>query len=176
MSHKKLDYGIAFLSIALMATPAVAADRKPTALLINGFMQYQPDILTPLAQLGWKLEQQGWRVVIDTHLGIQSGGEEPVVIIAHSAGGATALEIAKRQVDQAKFHPAVIMLDAAPRWGSVYRCHVKHCVNIKTPGYPDIRGAKNVPVRIGLLGHVRLATSDHVQQMILRETAPLLHD
>ena len=35
-----------------------------------------------------EMARQGWRVVIDTHLGLSTKSEEPVLIVGHSAGGA----------------------------------------------------------------------------------------
>lgn len=122
------------LAAALIATPAAAQSVvvKPTALLFNGLAQYQPGILTPLAALASDLRQQGWRVVIDNHLGIFSRNEEPVLIVGHSAGGARAYMFGKKMVEEAKFHPLIITLDAATVWGDVYRCPVENCINIHT--------------------------------------------
>lgn len=159
---------------AVMLTVPAAAQTRPTAVLLDGFAMYQPAPLRPLAELGSKLERQGFRVVHDTHLGLFAAAEEPVVLIGHSAGGATALALAKRQVEQVKYHPTVILLDAAPHWSGVWRCHVARCIAFHTLGYPTIRGARNIPVRIGLFEHARIATDDHVIATILRQTAQLV--
>ncbi len=111
---------LAAVAAALIASPAAAQSPfKPTALLFNGLAQYQPGILTPLAPLASDLREQGWRVIIDSHLGLFSRSEEPVLIIGHSAGGARAYMFGKRMVDEAKFHPMIITLDAATVWGNV---------------------------------------------------------
>src|ERR1700754_3921457 len=121
-----MKYALAF-AVAMIATPAAAqvdhatSPFKPTALLFNGLAQYQPGALTPLAPLANDLRRQGWRVLIDTHLGLTTRSEEPVLIIGHSPGGARAYMFGKRMVDEAKFHPTIITLDAATVWGDVYR-------------------------------------------------------
>lgn len=134
------------LAAALVATPAAAQSPvKPTALLFNGLAQYQPGILTPLAPLASDLRAQGWRVVIDTHLGLFTRSEEPVLIVGHSAGGARAYMFGKKMADEAKFHPTIITLDAATVWGNVYRCPVESCINIHTLTYPKIPGSYKGP-------------------------------
>ncbi len=159
------------LVIVLIATPAFAG--KPTAVLCNGAFQFQPGMLTPLASLGRRLEQQGWRVVIDNHI-LCGEGEEPVLIVGHSAGGASALAFAKRQVEQTKFHPTVVLLDAAPWWSGVYRSHVEHCFSIRTPEYPKIPRCKNIDAPPLVMGHVTIPFSDSVQRTILSYSATLL--
>lgn len=167
------------LAAALIATPATAQSPiKPTALLFNGLAQYQPGMLTPLAPLANDLRAQGWRVVIDTHLGLFTKSEEPVLIVGHSAGGARAYMFGKRMADEAKFHPTIITLDAATIWGDVYRCPVENCINIHTLTYPRIPGSYNLRVgnvTNGIVTHVSIPFNSDVRKAILQQAADLLH-
>jgi hypothetical protein len=166
------------LAAALIATPAAAQSPvKPTALLFNGLAQYQPGILTPLAPLASDLRAQGWRVVIDNHLGIFSRSEEPVLIIGHSAGGARAYMFGKKMVDEAKYHPLIITLDAATVWGDVYRCPVENCINIHTLTYPRIPGSYNLSagkVTDSIVTHVSIPMNGDIRRAILQQAADLL--
>ncbi len=67
-----------------------------------------------------------------------------MLIVGHSAGGARAYMFGKKMADEAKFHPAIITLDAATVWGDVYRCPVESCINIHTLTYPKIPGSYNL--------------------------------
>jgi hypothetical protein len=167
------------LAAALIATPAIAQSPvKPTALLFNGLAQYQPGFLTPLAVLASDLRAQGWRVVIDTHLGRQTQDEEPVLIIGHSAGGARAYMFGKRMVKEAKFHPTIITLDAATVWGDVYTCPVESCINIHTATYPRIPGSYNLAaskVTDSIVTHVTIPFNSEVRKAILQQTADLMN-
>lgn len=177
----KLALGLAAagLAAALAATPAAAQSPvKPTALLFNGLAQYQPGALTPLAPLANDLRRQGWRVLIDTHLGLTTRSEEPVLIIGHSAGGARAYMFGKRMVDEAKFHPTIITLDAATVWGDVYRCPVENCINIHSPTYPKIPGSYNLASRKvtdSIVTHVSIPFNSDVRKAILAQSAELLN-
>jgi hypothetical protein len=166
------------LAAALIATPAAAQSPvKPTALLFNGLAQYQPGILTPLAALANDLRRQGWRVVIDTHLGLYTKSEEPVLIVGHSAGGARAYMFGKKMVDEAKFHPAIITLDAATVWGDVYRCPVESCINIHTLTYPKIPGSYNLSagkVTNSIVTHVSIPLNGDIRKAILQQAADLM--
>lgn len=166
------------LAAALIATPAAAQSPvKPTALLFNGLAQYQPGILTPLAALANDLRGQGWRVVIDTHLGLYTKSEEPVLIVGHSAGGARAYMFGKKMVDEAKFHPAIITLDAATVWGDVYRCPVESCINIHTLTYPKIPGSYNLSagkVTNSIVTHVTIPLNGDIRKAILQQAADLI--
>jgi hypothetical protein len=166
------------LAAALIATPAAAQSPvKPTALLFNGLAQYQPGILTPLAALANDLRRQGWRVVIDTHLGLYTKSEEPVLIVGHSAGGARAYMFGKKMVDEAKFHPAIITLDAATVWGDVYRCPVESCINIHTLTYPKIPGSYNLSagkVTNSIVTHVTIPLNGDIRKAILQQAADLM--
>lgn len=166
------------LAAALIATPAAAQSPvKPTALLFNGLAQYQPGILTPLAALANDLRRQGWRVVIDTHLGLFTKSEEPVLIIGHSAGGARAYMFGKKMVEEAKFHPAIITLDAATVWGDVYRCPVESCINIHTLTYPKIPGSYNLSagkVTNSIVTHVSIPMNGDIRKAILQQAADLM--
>ncbi|HWV53177.1 hypothetical protein [Pseudorhodoplanes sp.] len=166
------------LAAALIATPVAAQSPvKPTALLFNGLAQYQPGILTPLAPLASDLRQQGWRVVIDNHLGIFSRSEEPVLIIGHSAGGARAYMFGKKMVEEAKFHPTIITLDAATIWGDVYRCPVENCINIHTLTYPRIPGSYNLSagkITDSIVTHVSIPLNGDIRKAILQQAADLL--
>lgn len=159
------------LSAQILAAPALA-QKRPTVVMYDGALQYQPAILRPLSLSGLaaKLERQGFRVVPDTHLALETDDEEPVAYIGHSAGGAAALKAAKRQAEQAKYKPLVITFDAAPHWAGVWHCAVDVCLNFKTLGYPDIKGAKNIPV---VATHALLPFDDNVQSIVLKYTAPL---
>lgn len=177
-----MKFALAF-ALALIATPAAAQPEhaalpiKPTALLFNGLAQYQPGILTPLAPLAADLRRQGWRVVIDTHLGLWTKNEEPVLIIGHSAGGARAYMFGKRMVDEAKFHPTIITLDAATIWGDVYRCPVENCINIHSPTYPRIPGSYNLRssnVTNSIVTHVSIPFNSDIRRAILQQSADLL--
>jgi hypothetical protein len=166
------------LAAALIATPAAAQSPiKPTALLFNGLAQYQPGILTPLAPLASDLRAQGWRVVIDTHLGLFTKNEEPVLVVGHSAGGARAYMFGKKMVDEAKFHPLIITLDAATVWGDVYRCPVENCINIHTLTYPRIPGSYNLStgkVTDSIVTHVTIPMNGDIRKAILQQAADLL--
>jgi hypothetical protein len=166
------------LAAALIATPAAAQSPvKPTALLFNGLAQYQPGILTPLAALANDLRQQGWRVVIDSHLGLFTKSEEPVLIVGHSAGGARAYMFGKKMVEEAKFHPAIITLDAATVWGDVYRCPVESCINIHTLTYPKIPGSYNLSagkVTNSIVTHVTIPMNGDIRKAILQQAADLM--
>ncbi len=166
------------LAAALIVTPAAAQSPvKPTALLFNGLAQYQPGILTPLAPLAADLRQQGWRVLIDTHLGLYTRNEEPVLIIGHSAGGARAYMFAKRMVQEAKFHPAVITLDAATVWGDVYTCPVESCINIHTATYPKIPGSYNLrtsKLTDAIVTHVSVPFNTDIRRAIVAQASELL--
>ncbi len=177
----KYAFALAITVTALVATPASAqvegSPFKPTALLFNGLAQYQPGILTPLAPLASDLRAQGWRVVIDTHLGLWSKSEEPVLIIGHSAGGARAYMFGKRMADEAKFHPVIITLDAATIWGDVYRCPVENCINIHSPTYPRIPGSYNLSsgkVTDSIVTHVSIPFNSDIRRAILQQSADLL--
>jgi hypothetical protein len=169
----------AFTYLALAAAPAAAQSPvKPTALLFNGLAQYQPGILTPLAPLASDLRAQGWRVVIDTHLGLFTKSEEPVLIIGHSAGGARAFMFGRRMADEAKFHPVIITLDAATIWGDVYRCPVENCINIHSATYPRIPGSYNLSsgkVTDSIVTHVSIPFNSDIRRAILKQSADLLH-
>ena len=166
------------IAAALIATPAAAQSPvKPTALLFNGLAQYQPGILTPLAPLASDLRAQGWRVVIDTHLGLYSKSEEPVLIVGHSAGGARAYMFGKRMADEAKFHPLIITLDAATVWGDVYRCPVESCINIHTLTYPKIAGSYNLRagnITNSIVTHVSIPFNSDIRKAILQQAADLM--
>jgi hypothetical protein len=166
------------LAAALIATPAAAQSPvKPTALLFNGLAQYQPGILTPLAALASDLRNQGWRVVIDSHLGLFTRNEEPVLVIGHSAGGARAYMFGKKMVDEAKFHPLIVTLDAATVWGDVYRCPVENCINIHTLTYPKIPGSYNLSagkVTDSVVTHVTVPLNRDIRKAILQQAADLL--
>ena len=166
------------LAAALFATPALAQSPvKPTAVLFNGLAQYQPGILTPLAPLASDLREQGWRVVIDSHLGLWTRSEEPVLVIGHSAGGARAYMFGKRLADEAKFHPMIITLDAATVWGDVYRCPVENCINIHTLTYPRIPGSYNLrtsKITDSIVTHVSIPMNGDIRRAILQQTAELL--
>ena len=180
----KLAFGLASAGLALAltafsaATPAAAQSPfKPTALLFNGLAQYQPGALTPLAPLANDLRQQGWRVLIDTHLGLSTRDEEPVLIIGHSAGGARAYMFGKRMVDAVKFHPTIITLDAATVWGDVYRCPVESCINIHSATYPKIPGSYNLASRKvtnSIVTHVSIPFNSDIRKAILQQSAELL--
>jgi hypothetical protein len=166
------------LAAALIATPAAAQSPvKPTALLFNGLAQYQPGILTPLAPLANDLRAQGWRVVIDSHLGLFTKNEEPVLIVGHSAGGARAYMFGKKMVEEAKFHPLIITLDAATVWGDVYRCPVENCINIHTLTYPKIPGSYNLSagkITDSIVTHVTIPMNGDIRKAILQQAADLL--
>lgn len=166
------------LAAALIATPVAAQSPfKPTAVLFNGLAQYQPGIITPLAALAGDLRRQGWRVVIDSHLGLFTKSEEPVLIVGHSAGGARAYMFGKRMVDEAKFHPMIITLDAATVWGDVYRCPVESCINIHTLTYPKIPGSYNLrssKITDSIVTHVSIPMNSEIRKAILQQAADLL--
>ncbi len=162
---------------AVFAAQPATAQVKPTAILFNGLAQYQPGILTPLAPLAADLRRQGWRVLIDSHLGLQTGDEEPVLLIGHSAGGARAYQFAKKMVEQAKYNPTVITLDAATVWGDVYTCPVANCMNIHTATYPKIPGSYNLStgkVTDSFVTHVSVPFNGSIRKAILRQTAELM--
>lgn len=174
-----MKFALALAAAALIATPAAAQSPvKPTALLFNGLAQYQPGFLTPLAPLASDLRAQGWRVVIDTHLGLRSGDEEPVLIIGHSAGGARAYMFGRRMVKEAKFHPMIITLDAATIWGDVYTCPVESCINIHSATYPRIPGSYNLAaskVTDTVVTHVTIPLVSGIRKAILQQAADLLN-
>lgn len=177
-----MKYALA-LAAAILAAPAAGQAEprspvKPTALLFNGLAQYQPGFLTPLAPLADDLRRQGWRVVIDTHLGLSTKSEEPVLIVGHSAGGARAYMFGKRMANEAKFHPTIITLDAATVWGDVYRCPVENCINIHSSTYPKIPGSYNLrssSVTNSIVTHVSIPFNSDIRRAILKQSADLLH-
>lgn len=109
----------------------------PVVILINGLFMYQPGIVTPLAPLANRLEAAGWEVCIDTHLLTRCPGVKPDLIIGHSQGGKSALELAARYPDS-----TVVTFDAV----RMPPCRARRCVNFRTAGYPNVAHAENIPV------------------------------
>lgn len=109
---------------------------KPLAILLNGLTVYQPSPFTPLDPLGYRLREAGYEVCVTNHFNTGCRGRSAALIIGHSQGGATAIELGNSQ-------PAalVITFDAV----RTPRC-LTYCVNYKTQPYPLIPGANNVPV------------------------------
>lgn len=136
---------------------------KPLAILLNGLLAYQPASLTPLAPLGSLLEKHGYEVCITNHFNTGCAGREPVLIIGHSQGGASALELAQR-------YPAarVVTFDAV----RMPRCASRSgCLNFRTPGYPRVPGALNIDLDLSFT-HIGLPLSPTLQQ---RTIAYALH-
>jgi len=132
----------------MTAGPAVA-------VLINGLLMYQPGALTPLAPLASKLEAAGWSVCIDNHFLTKCSGSKPDLIIGHSQGGATALQFAARNPEA-----VVVTFDAVRMIG----CRARRCLNFRTPGYPRVAGASDVPV---MAGHTTMVYGARLQTRVL---------
>lgn len=145
--------------------------KLPTILLLNGLLQYQPAILTPLGMgmfgLRPMLEEMGFRVITDTHLALRSTEEEPVAVIGHSAGGGAALKFAEGQVRNARFHPIVITFDAVPP----YKCPTR-CFNFKSAAYWPVPGATNILVDLPF-SHTYMVLAPSVKMKVKSLVVPL---
>jgi len=137
---------------------------KPLAILLNGLLAYQPAPLTPLAELGGKLEAIGYEVCITNHFNTGCGGRSPALIIGHSQGGASALALS------AKYPAARVVTFDAVRMG---RCasHIG-CLNFRTSGYPSVPGAVNISLSLSY-DHITLPMrNDLIERTIIYAQIP----
>ncbi|MDP2804109.1 MAG: hypothetical protein Q8O26_19735 [Phreatobacter sp.] len=162
--------------MALLATlgPTRADDSRPAALLLDGLFIYVHQSYVGVSALAPMLERMGYSTAVDTHLMTRTARSEPVLIIGHSMGGATALRRARELVEAGRPAPLVITIDAA--FGSP-PCPVPRCINYFSPGFPKVEGAENIDAwQAGafLVNHAMLATSPVVQQLVLERANALI--
>lgn len=162
--------------MALLASPgpARADDSRPTALLLDGLFIYVHQTHVGVSALAPMLERMGYSTAVDTHLMTRTASREPVLIIGHSMGGATALRRARELVEAGRPAPLVITIDAA--FGSS-PCPVPRCINYFSPGFPKVEGAENIDAwQAGafLVNHAMLATSPVVQKLVLERADALI--
>lgn len=165
---------IALIALCGLPLSSHAEEAARTALLLDGLGVYVANSYVGVSTLAGPLQQQGYRTVVDTHFMRKSNGELPSVIIGHSMGGSAALSYATRLVQAGYPAPLVITIDAAI--GSP-PCGVPRCINIHSPGFPDIVGAQNIDAwRSGanMVNHAMLATNPAIQRLVLQFTATLM--
>jgi pimeloyl-ACP methyl ester carboxylesterase len=151
--------------------------KLPTILIINGLLQYQTmlpvPMPTPTSGIVSDLREIGFRVIEDTHLLWAHNDEEPVVVIGHSRGGATALRFAEKQKREVKYNPMVITFDAAPPM----RCPVARCINFQSKEYRllPVPGAQNIDADMPFMpvvSHSLMPLSPHVRARVKRLVMP----
>jgi len=160
--------------LALTLGPTSAQDTRPTVLLLDGLFIYVNQTYVGVYALAPRLEEMGYRAVVDTHLMARSSTEEPALIIGHSMGGTSALKHAAQMVAAGKPAPVILTIDAA--FGSP-PCPVARCTNYFSPGFPKLEGAENVDAwQAGafMVNHAMLATNETVQRLVLQKAAALL--
>lgn len=168
-------FGI-LLTVACLAglSAARAQDTRPTVLLLDGLFIYVHQTYVGVSALAPRLEEMGYRAVVDTHLMARTSTEEPALIIGHSMGGTSALKHAAQMVAAGKPAPVILTIDAA--FGSP-PCPVARCTNYFSPGFPKLEGAENVDAwQAGafMVNHAMLATNETVQRLVLQKAAALL--
>ncbi|MBS7542855.1 hypothetical protein [Ancylobacter oerskovii] len=155
-------------------TPAPGAPSRPLplpqpplVLLLDGLGVYVENDYVGVSALSRPLRQQGFRTRSDTHFLNRQAGAVPEVIIGHSLGGSTALNFARDLMRRGHAAPLVITIDAAP--GSP-ACPVARCINIHGPGFPDVRGARNIDAWAAgarFVSHAQLPTHPAVEALVL---------
>ncbi|WP_310207488.1 hypothetical protein [Ancylobacter sp. 3268] len=153
------------------APPAPAPLKPPLVLLLDGLGVYVENDYVGVSALSRPLRQQGFRTRSDTHFLNRQAGAVPNVVIGHSLGGSTALRFAGDLARRGDPAPLVITIDAAPGSPS---CPVARCINIHGPGFPDVRGARNIDAwgaGARFVTHAQLPTHPAVEAMILDLTA-----
>lgn len=151
--------------------PAPPPLQPPLVLLLDGLGVYVENDYVGVSALSRPLRQQGFRTRSDTHFLNKQAGAAPNVVIGHSLGGSTALRFAGDLVRRGDPAPLVITIDAAPGSPS---CPVARCINIHGPGFPDVRGARNIDAWAAgarFVAHAQLPTHPAVEAMILDLTA-----
>jgi pimeloyl-ACP methyl ester carboxylesterase len=164
------------LGLLAASGPARAAETRPTALLLDGLFIYVHQAYVGVSALAPLLERLGYRAAVDTHLMTRTAREEPVLLVGHSMGGATALRRAREMVEAGKPAPVVITIDAA--FGSP-PCPVPRCVNYYSPGFPKVEGAENIDAwQAGafMANHALLATHPAVQRLVLERARALIEE
>jgi hypothetical protein len=162
--------------LAIVCAPATAAaqDTRPSVLLLDGLFIYVHQQYVGVSALAGMLDRLGYRTLVDTHLMTRTANAAPDVIIGHSMGGSSALKYAGEMVAAGKPAPVIITIDAA--FGSP-ACPVPRCINIRTPGFPDVAGAENIEAwKAGafMVNHAMLATNEVVQGLVLREMQAII--
>jgi hypothetical protein len=176
MGQRLIRIAAAVIALCAGAGPAFAQNgtHKPTALLLDGLFIYVQQNYIGVSVLAANVERLGYRAVVDNHLMSRTAGVEPDVIIGHSMGGATALRYAREQIAAGKPAPLVITIDAA--FGSP-SCPATRCINIHSPGFPQVVGAENIDAwQSGafMVNHAMLATNETVQRMVMERLTELL--
>ncbi|MCB4771873.1 hypothetical protein LGR54_25000 [Ancylobacter sp. Lp-2] len=146
----------------------------PLVLLLDGLGVYVETDYVGVSALSRPLRQQGFRTLSDTHFLNRQAGAVPDVVIGHSLGGSTALSFARDLVRRGHRAPLVITIDAAP--GSP-ACPVERCINIHGPGFPNVRGARNIDAWAAgarFVNHASLPTHPAVEALILDQTASFM--
>ncbi|AVO44240.1 alpha/beta fold hydrolase [Phreatobacter cathodiphilus] len=164
------------LGLLAASGPARAGETRPTALLLDGLFIYVHQAYVGVSALAPLLERLGYRAAVDTHLMTRTAREEPVLLVGHSMGGATALKRAREMVEAGKPAPVVITIDAA--FGSP-PCPVPRCVNYYSPGFPKVEGAENIDAwQAGafMANHALLATHPAVQRLVLERARALIEE
>lgn len=156
------------------SAPVPVPQQPPLVLLLDGLGVYVETDYVGVSALARPLRQQGFRTLSDTHFLNRQARAVPDVIIGHSLGGSTALTFARDLVRRGHEAPLVITVDAAP--GSP-PCPVAHCINIHGPGFPNVRGARNIDAWAAgarFVNHASLPTHPAVEAMILDQTAAFM--
>jgi hypothetical protein len=174
MGQRLIRIAAAVLALCAGAGAVRAQDARPTALLLDGLFIYVQQNYIGVSVLAAAVERMGYRAVVDNHLMSRTAGVEPDVIVGHSMGGSTALRYAAERIAAGKPAPVVITIDAA--FGSP-SCPATRCINIHSPGFPQVVGAENIDAwQSGafMVNHAMLATNGAVQRMVMDRLAELL--
>lgn len=133
---------------------------KPLAILLNGLLVYQPAPLTPLGPLASLLEKNGYEVCITNHFNTGCRGlRAPALIIGHSQGGASALDLAQSYPNAKVITFDAVRMRPCPRHGN--------CLNFRTVGYPEVPRALNISLDLSF-SHISLPLQPSLQQRTLR--------
>jgi hypothetical protein len=133
-----------------------------TVILVNGLLMYQPAVMTPLASLAARFEDAGWNVCVDNHFNTKCKMTKVDLVIGHSQGGKTAIELAW------KLRPPLVVTFDAVRMRS---CPPDvRCVNFRTRGYPNVQGAQNIAVNAL---HATMVYNPTLQEMVFEFAKPI---